>query len=677
MKKIFLFVAALCCSAAMWAADFSAEVASGQTLYFNITDNENLKCEVTYGDGSYTSTISGDVTIPAEVEYNAKTYTVVGIGGHAFQNCGSITSLTLPTAPTFTTIGTGNWNDWCFRGTNFESFVIPDNVTSFIAGQAFRDAGLKNITFGSGIPTIPTDAFFGCSYLKHVVFPNSVTTFNNGEIFAGTGVKYVELGNAVTSVNANTFGSKQYTYSPTNIDTIVIHTVTPPTVVTDEYNYPTFYGELTNRCLVFVPSEAVAAYKLADHWKNFKYIYAIGTVLVTNTLTVSYDRGDNLERAQVYINDAAMSNGATFKGIEGETFNVRITYENKYYGINKVMLGETDVTDQFDAENKATLTCNGDATLSITHRQIAHPYDFTEVIPSGQTLYFKIIDAVNHKVAICNQTGGRSSDGSVSAAYDGTVTEPEGDLVIPTSITHSAVEYTVEEIDTLAFRACTGITSVVIPEGIRAIRASAFRAMNIGSGTELVIPESCTRIEYAAFRDDNFNAVNPGGAQVIEQYAFLNNPLTEIKASSATQELHGDLCQKSTLTTVGLGENVEFVSSEAFSSCSGIETVTVLATTPPDVKYGIGSINEATSWGDFDPSGKTLYVPKSDGSTVLALYQAANCWKLFGTIAEIPDTPTALDNTEAAAKAVKRIVNGQLFIERDGKTFNAQGVEVK
>ena len=40
-------------------------------------------------------------------------------------------------------------------------------------------------------------------------------------------------------------------------------------------------------------------------------------------------------------------------------------------------------------------------------------------------------------------------------------------------------------------------------------------------------------------------------------------------------------------------------------------------------------------------------------------------------------TPTALDNTADEAKAVKRIVNGQLVIEREGKLFNALGAEVK
>jgi len=39
--------------------------------------------------------------------------------------------------------------------------------------------------------------------------------------------------------------------------------------------------------------------------------------------------------------------------------------------------------------------------------------------------------------------------------------------------------------------------------------------------------------------------------------------------------------------------------------------------------------------------------------------------------------PTALDNAAVDTKATKRIVNGQLLIERDGKLYNTLGVEVK
>lgn len=48
-------------------------------------------------------------------------------------------------------------------------------------------------------------------------------------------------------------------------------------------------------------------------------------------------------------------------------------------------------------------------------------------------------------------------------------------------------------------------------------------------------------------------------------------------------------------------------------------------------------------------------------------------YKVIFTKAE----PTALDNTEASVKATKRIVNGQLLIEKNGVLYNAQGAVVK
>ena len=44
---------------------------------------------------------------------------------------------------------------------------------------------------------------------------------------------------------------------------------------------------------------------------------------------------------------------------------------------------------------------------------------------------------------------------------------------------------------------------------------------------------------------------------------------------------------------------------------------------------------------------------------------------------QLVEIPTAIDNTDAEVKAVKIIRDGQLFIRRDGKVYNAQGVIVK
>jgi hypothetical protein len=43
---------------------------------------------------------------------------------------------------------------------------------------------------------------------------------------------------------------------------------------------------------------------------------------------------------------------------------------------------------------------------------------------------------------------------------------------------------------------------------------------------------------------------------------------------------------------------------------------------------------------------------------------------------ELPAS-TAIENTEAGVKATKRILNGQVIIEKNGKTYNALGTEVK
>ncbi|MCQ2383127.1 MAG: hypothetical protein MJ060_04890, partial [Clostridia bacterium] len=53
------------------AYDFSAINADGVTIYYNITSNTDLTCEVTYGGSSFSSALySGIVNIPTSVSYN-------------------------------------------------------------------------------------------------------------------------------------------------------------------------------------------------------------------------------------------------------------------------------------------------------------------------------------------------------------------------------------------------------------------------------------------------------------------------------------------------------------------------------------------------------------------------------------------------------------------------------
>ncbi len=65
-----------------------------------------------------------------------------------------------------------------------------------------------------------------------------------------------------------------------------------------------------------------------------------------------------------------------------------------------------------------------------------------------------------------------------------------------------------------------------------------------------------------------------------------------------------------------------------------------------------------------------LYVPAAS----VDAYKAALYWQDFDVQ---PMSATGVENTAVEKKAIKRLINGQLFIERDGKIYNALGVQVK
>ena len=141
-------------------------------------------------------------------------------------------------------------------------------------------------------------------------------------------------------------------------------------------------------------------------------------------------------------------------------------------------------------------------------------YDFSVVVPSGQTLYFDITSNSNpYKVRV---TYPGSSSFNPYYGY----TEPIGNLVVPNTITYQGTTYSVTSIGSFAFYVCCSLTSVTIPDSVTSIGSYAFYSCD--SLTSVTIPDSVTSIGDSAFcYCDSLTSVTIGDSVTsIGDYAF-------------------------------------------------------------------------------------------------------------------------------------------------------------
>ena len=187
MKKLFLFLFALIAANVMYAdGKFKVGDLYYQMEYWDVYDEQHgywigrdsLFCvthNLEFNENNYKD-LPSTVVVPETVTHEGRTYTVEGVGYHAFANCNAITSITLPS--TVHTIRYGAFSN-C---KSLVSVVLPDTMRNIEREACYACSSLSNITLPAGLTKLENNVFEYCSSLTSIVIPEGVKTIGDAAL---------------------------------------------------------------------------------------------------------------------------------------------------------------------------------------------------------------------------------------------------------------------------------------------------------------------------------------------------------------------------------------------------------------------------------------------------------------------------------------------------------------
>ncbi len=494
--------------------------------------------------------------------------TVTQLGNYSFYNCPTLHSLTLPESVAVLSEntpfgGTTKMNSAVYNSRVFVSlpqdysgeFAVADG-TIMVASQAFR--GCSQLT-AVALPNTVTNllgssTFENCTSLMSVILPDGIIDLGQYAFSGCITLKGIDLPSTLASLGSYCFAECSA------VDSIICRATTPPSA-----NGSTFAG-VPEGTTVYVPGESIETYLAADGWSTFSTYLALDQS-AGNTCPVSGTCGADGDNITWELGcDSVLTLTGTGAMADYSLDNAP-WYESYRQAIRSVVIG-SGITS---VGARAFTDCTSLTSV-----------DFGETVTSVGYYAFGFCSSLQH-VTLPN---------SITAISNGAFDRCP--LTEPLYNSHVFV-----------FMPETYAGEYSIPEGIETIAGYAFKGCS--QITSITVPESVTSISggYAFSGCSSLQSINiPAGVTYIGGGTFSG-------------------C--SSLRYIEIPASVTQIAVSAFSNCTGLDSITCNATYPP--------MAEANTF-----EGVATSIPVNIPAGTTGTYSQATGWNQFTNFRELPDS---------------------------------------
>ena len=558
----------------------------------------------TVGDSAFRNCSISSVTLPESVRTIGgmafrgtpiRTLTipdgVTSIGDSAFEICTQLSSVTIGNGVTTipqqcfngctslqsVSIGSGVTTiaPAAFYECALTSLTIPDNVVSISANAAPSFGSFQNcthlsaLTLSSGLTTLGSWAFYGCTALQNVVIPQSVT--NMGEhTFAYSGLQ---------SVTVNCSNTGQWTFE--GCSGLTSHTLNGVTIIGARAFSEC--GALTN---ITIPDGVTSI-------GNYAYVTCTGltdTVTIPDTVTTI---GNSAFAGCRRLDHVIIGSGVTSIGDKAFDGCVGLDDVKLYPTVPPTLGASGGVCLVFDDNNcplyvpsqsVSTYKDTGWWRTTYQTRIQAMPE------PQGND---EIWYTTTNSTTVSINTGSTAQEWAqniVSNTYSGgkgvikyntDITDTPTNFIRGTNIVTIILPNALTVIGQTSFKGCSSLTSLTLPDSLTTIGESSVAECT--SLTAVTIPTGVTTINRAAFSGSTSlnNIVFPEGITVLNEFMFRS-------------------C--SGLNTVSLPSTITSIGDRFFDGCTSLATVNYNGTTSQWQALSKGSY-----WKNNVPSSCKVY----------------------------------------------------------------------